>query len=1129
MNNRSFFLFASLFFAVLLLATFFISEYSRSGFERFADTRFAVLPDLLSIFFSPLPSTSLQKYAATEAPRVLNVHVIPHTHDDVGWRKTVEQYFYGLNETIDTRGRVHDIITTSIAALLEQPARTFTWTESKFLHMWWVEMHRLNRTALHDSLRYLIATGQWNFVNGGWCMHDEATTHYMGMIDQTTLGHAFLKDTLGVVPTIGWQLDPFGHSATQASLMTAKVGFDALYFGRIDYQDLEMRKNSSDCEGLWQPSVGTTTTSETDTVQRVTLQDHQDLGDGSSLPPPVFWGLTGEYGGNYGPPDGFCFDVLCGDEPLVGANQTRLLQRIEQFVRDLARQAYQTKGNHIQVTMGSDFHFQNAARNFANIDLLISSIMNYQDWNMIDAADFMGPRFDRIQIFYSSPEYYTAQKNLETQRYLEQQKNSKQKKTTPLWKVKHDDFFPYSDCAHCFWTGYFTSRTAFKRLERVASAFLHAVRQMDSLPPSNHTMPMCDCPGYSLSSCGCESPIYDLEDALGVAQHHDAVSGTAKQHVADDYSRRVQAGLNKASRYMAQMLKSRMLNHTASSPDALSNFMFCQLLNETKCEVSEQATTIDDDFYVVVYNPIAMERTAVVRLPVAKGDKVYQVTPLASGRSSQILNPVLAFAKHSNEDSDGKYVLTFATGILPPIGAAAFRVCAVKNTFVDLESRPYKTHQENGSTLSVSTDTFKVFFDLQSGSIKKIANSEVDLILEQQWGYYDPFDSRIDYESDPRENSGAYIFRPAIPDQELQVVQPNPTGAAFVQTSVGMEVHMTFEEPWIKQITRVTNQPFVEIEYTVGPIPIEMGRGKEVVTRFLTPIRNQGIFFTDSNGREFQRRIRNYRPTWPLEVHEEIAGNYYPVNAAVFIQDQNVSFSILTDRTRGGASILDGSVEVMVQRRTVADDHRGVDEPMNETVGGMTPYPPFGKAERLGRGVVVSGVHRLVIGKGPSGAGTTRSVMDGIFAEPLVFVGSATPDETISFELPSFSCLGRALPLPPNVMLTTLSRTRSSNATTLLLRLAHQYAIGESRVLSRPVKVNLSLLLGGHYDILNVTEKTLSGNQDLKDYLSRRYNWTGVNAFKRNTDESGTTITITPMDIRTFEVVVREKEFSIIS
>ena len=40
-------------------------------------------------------------------------------------------------------------------------------------------------------------------------MHDEATTHYMGMIDQTTLGHDFLKQNFDYTPSVGWQLDPF--------------------------------------------------------------------------------------------------------------------------------------------------------------------------------------------------------------------------------------------------------------------------------------------------------------------------------------------------------------------------------------------------------------------------------------------------------------------------------------------------------------------------------------------------------------------------------------------------------------------------------------------------------------------------------------------------------------------------------------------------------------------------------------------------------------------------------------------------------------------------------------------------------------------------------------------------------
>lgn len=54
-------------------------------------------------------------------------------------------------------------------------------------------------------------------------MHDEATTHYIDMIDQTTLGHHAIKSQFNKTPRAGWQIDPFGHSAVQAYLLGAEV------------------------------------------------------------------------------------------------------------------------------------------------------------------------------------------------------------------------------------------------------------------------------------------------------------------------------------------------------------------------------------------------------------------------------------------------------------------------------------------------------------------------------------------------------------------------------------------------------------------------------------------------------------------------------------------------------------------------------------------------------------------------------------------------------------------------------------------------------------------------------------------------------------------------------------------
>lgn len=53
---------------------------------------------------------------------------------------------------------------------------------------------------------------------------------------------------------MGWQIDPFGHSNTHAWLSSA-VGFDSLFFGRIDYQDRAKRMAEKNMEMIWKGSA----------------------------------------------------------------------------------------------------------------------------------------------------------------------------------------------------------------------------------------------------------------------------------------------------------------------------------------------------------------------------------------------------------------------------------------------------------------------------------------------------------------------------------------------------------------------------------------------------------------------------------------------------------------------------------------------------------------------------------------------------------------------------------------------------------------------------------------------------------------------------------------------------------
>ena len=71
-------------------------------------------------------------------------------------------------------------------------------------------------------------------VNGGWAANDEANANYEDIINNMMLGQEWLDEELAVRPTIGWDLDTFGHSDTNTRLY-AEMGFEAMFFSRLDY------------------------------------------------------------------------------------------------------------------------------------------------------------------------------------------------------------------------------------------------------------------------------------------------------------------------------------------------------------------------------------------------------------------------------------------------------------------------------------------------------------------------------------------------------------------------------------------------------------------------------------------------------------------------------------------------------------------------------------------------------------------------------------------------------------------------------------------------------------------------------------------------------------------------------
>jgi len=259
------------------------------------------------------------------------------------------------------------------------------------------------------------------------------------------------------------------------------------------------------------------------------------------------------------------------------------------------------------------------------------------------------------------------------------------------------------------------------------------------------------------------------------------------------------------------------------------------------------------------------------------------------------------------------------------------------------------------------------------------------------------------------------------------------------------------------------------------------------------------MFYTDEQGHEFQTRIRNYRPTWNFTTIEPVAGNYFPVNEAIYINDGSVQFSLANDRAAGGSSLKDGEMELMLHRRILHDDFRGVGEPLNEST-------------------IIKTTKNLIINTLP--LSDTQLRTRSILLNHPVVIAFGPLQQGEAFPNPSGSALTASFPL--NVHLQSLE-TQSNGL--VLLRLHHPYAADEPSDLAQPVTVDLDELFAIVQPSL-WSETQLTGVMPLNQVQRLKWN---VNAQETGNLESKPipdddfTVTLNPMETRTFMVQMLPK------
>jgi hypothetical protein len=604
-------------------------------------------------------------------------------------------------------------------------------------------------------------------------------------------------------------------------------GFDALFFGRIDYQDRAARQNASTLETIWRASPSTGVNTQT---------------------------FAGAMPG-YGPPDGrLCWDeVACSntdpiqDDPLLEQYNVDFIVNLTVTIAEQWR-AWHRAGSdgtlHLIWTMGSDFQYTNARGWYKNLDKLV----HYVNLNT---------SLHGVNMLYSDPGSYTQ---------------AKLAQDAP-WPLKTDDYMPYADGAHAMWSGYFTSRPALKGYVRDTSAVHQAARQAQFF-------------GARPADMGPTNPLFRMERAIGVTQHHDGVSGTSKQHVAYDYARRLAWGREDAQKGAAAAL--------ASLTGFSGAFATCDLSNATICAPLE-APVAGTPILVTVWNSQGQGAPALpLRVPVAlpAGVKSFAV---AGANGAAVVAQLVPASAADLALRTGYYGVPAPAdmawlcwqGAAPAAGYTSF----VLTPSATAEGAPL-THVSVPTTMATGGGAGSLRLrdsQLTNGLVTLTISSATGLVsgfsaaggvtapLAQSFGWWNSSigqDARNDNTSDWQQPSGAYIFR--TNSSTLFPVSAGAAAVTIINGPVVNEAQQVVADGWITQVTRLwANQPSVDFEYTVGPIPNgPVPTGKEVIIRYGTGWATAGAWATDSNCRDMIPRQRDYRSSWNYTVFEPIAGNY---------------------------------------------------------------------------------------------------------------------------------------------------------------------------------------------------------------------------------------------------------------
>uniref|UniRef100_A0A8C1R8I7 Alpha-mannosidase n=1 Tax=Cyprinus carpio TaxID=7962 RepID=A0A8C1R8I7_CYPCA len=804
----------------------------------------------------------------------LQVFVVPHSHNDPGWLKTFDDYY---------RDQTQHILNNMVVKLHEDSRRKMIWSEISYFSKWWDNIDEQKR----DAVRRLIESGQLEVATGGWVMPDEANTHYFALIDQLVEGHQWLERNLGVKPKTGWAVDPFGHTPTQAYLLR-QAGLSNMLIQRVHYSVKKHFASQKTLEFFW--------------------RQNWDQDSSSDILCHMMPFYSYDVPHTCGPDPKICcqfdFKRLPGGRiscpwriPPQAITDNNVQERAQTLLDQYRKKSKLFRTNVLLAPLGDDFRYTEAVewdQQFENYQKLFDYMNSHPELHV--QAQF-GTISDYFEALRKSTGMDPVGMNV----------------GQLALPVLSGDFFTYADRDDHYWSGYFTSRPFYKRLDRVLESHLRAAEVLYSLTLANiqkygqpNDYPAVD--NYKL--------LTEARRNLGLFQHHDAITGTGKDWVVVDYGTRLFHSILNVKRVIVSSAHWLVLKDKQTYYHDPSNPVL-QMDDVQPAQDALPRKIIFEFFTVprllVVYNPTEQARMSMVTVYVTTPKvRVLNAVGLRSSKcsSSQLMVFIprqLSFVAQAAPL--GLSVYQLMEGMEPRTEAAKYMILQDGRQISISELEHFQQfYQQDAAPVHIENPHLKLSISTATGLLEKMSLKEDDSehLIKVEFVWYGTTSNK--------DKSGAYLF---LPDKEATIYSPSqPPVVRVTKGPLFSEVTTTFTH--ITHTLRLYNIQGVEGQSVeiCNTVDIRGETNHEIAMRITSDLNSKDRFFTDLNG--YQVQPRKTLAKLPLQA------NFYPMTSMVYLQDSSARLSLLTAQSLGAASLKSGQLEVIMDRRLNQDDNRGL-------------------------------------------------------------------------------------------------------------------------------------------------------------------------------------------------------------